>query len=348
MLLLLLASLCVSSLNATYYKYEFPDLPSESIYEMTWDELNHWEKTAELALNERGPTANCLRMLAYMRMAQNDFAELGKGKGSVSYLSYNIVKLFKPDFTVSKWEKGMDDPFSRKLGDLVFEKYEKRFKDENIEPQVIQGGAGWNGTKPFFGVDTSSLTPWHINKEDFICLEPPSNDTFWSLQMDQVDLFSSKITDKEKNEVDFWASSEGDLLKIADYYMYEINTPLLDRAKIRAILASAHSDACSSCFFSKYKYMVKRPFMFQEGFKPVIETPNHPSYPSAHSTNSAALVVLLDHYLPNPKWRRYANEAGLSRIIGGIHYPIDHLNGQELGSRIGNAILDHIKTRSNP
>ncbi len=346
MWLLLLASLYLSSLSAAYFNYGELDLPKESIYEMTWEELDNWENIGAEALNERGPSARCLRFMAYLRMAQNDFAELGKGKGSVGYLSYKIIQLFKPDFTHTNFTKGMDDPFSKQLGEIVFAKYEKRFKEEDIKPQVLQGGAGWEGTKPYFGIDSSSLTPWYIKKGDYLCLAPPSNETFWSLQMDEVDLLSSNITEKERKDVDFWASPEGDLLKIADHYMYEMNTPLLKRAKIRAILASAHSDACSSCFLSKYTYLVKRPFMLQKGFKPLIDTPNHPSYPSAHSTNSSVQVVLLNHFLPNPQWKRLANEAGLSRIVGGLHYPIDHVNGQELGTRIGKAILDDIKSRS--
>ena len=345
MLLLLLASLYVGSLSGTYFSYGQLDLPKESRCEMTWEELDNWEKIGEKIINEEGSTVRNLMLHAYLRMSQNDFAELGKGKGSVGYLSYQIIKLFKPDFIVSKWTKGMDDAFSKKLGEIIFSKYEERFKKEDIKPQLLSGGEGWKGSKPYYGIDTSSLTPWYIKKDSFKSLPPPTNVSFWALQMDEVDMLSSNISEKERKDVDFWASSQGDIIYIADYYMYEVNTPVLERAKIRAILASTHSDACASCFLSKYTYMVKRPFMFQKGFTPIIDTPNHPSYPSAHSTNSAALVVLLNHYLPNPHWMRLANEAGLSRIVGGIHYPIDHVNGQELGTRIGEAILNDLRNR---
>lgn len=345
---LLLLSFYVGALQAAYFNYEKVELPKESIYEVTIEELINWENVGLDALNESGPSARKLMLMAYLKMAQNDFVELGSGKGSVGYLSYHIIKLFKPDLPLSNYAKGMDDPYSKKLGDLVFAKYEKRFKEEKIQPQVLQGGAGWDGKKPYFGLDSGSIAPWYINKSDYLCLTPPVNETFWALQMDEVELRSSNVSEKDKENIDFWAGPEGDLLKIADKHMYEANTPIIERAKIRAVLASAHSDACSCCFLSKYTYLVKRPFMYQAGFKPVIETPNHPSYPSAHSTNASAQVVLLDYYLPNPKWKRLANEAGLSRIIGGLHYPIDHVNGQELGTRIGKAVLDDIKSRSKP
>ncbi|MFN4175247.1 MAG: hypothetical protein ACK4HV_09115, partial [Parachlamydiaceae bacterium] len=223
---LFLLGLTIGSIHATYFTYEKIELPKASIYEVTWEEFIDWENRGIDALNESGPSARKLMLMAYLKMAQNDFAELGNGKGSVGYLSYHIVKLFKPDLVLPSSLKGNDDLFSKKLGDLVFAKYETRFKNENIHPQTLEGGAGWAGVKPYFGLDSSSINPWYVKRSDFLCLTPPVNDTFWALQMDEVVLASSNISKEERESIDFWAGPEGDLLKMADRHMYEENTPI--------------------------------------------------------------------------------------------------------------------------
>jgi len=73
----------------------------------------------------------------------------------------------------------------------------------------------------------------------------------------------------------------------------------------------------------------------------LIAVPNHPSYPSVHSTISSTVAVVLTELFPDnqEKWNELAEEAGMSRIWGGIHYPADHKKGMDLGEKIGQAIL---------
>ena len=46
---------------------------------------------------------------------------------------------------------------------------------------------------------------------------------------------------------------------------------------------------------------------------------------------------LVGHMFPQeaPQWRYLGEEAGLSRIYGGIHYPSDERAGNQMGKRIG-------------
>jgi membrane-associated phospholipid phosphatase len=102
---------------------------------------------------------------------------------------------------------------------------------------------------------------------------------------------------------------------------------------------------------------------------PLLRTPPHPTYVSGHSTFSAAAATVLTHLLGDnvsftttndPKTgltqtpipvqslvtRRFANfaeaaeEAGSSRVYGGIHFPFDNTAGQALGRSVGEAIVN--------
>ncbi len=65
----------------------------------------------------------------------------------------------------------------------------------------------------------------------------------------------------------------------------------------------------------------------------VFPTPQHPSYPSAHSCFSGALAGVLTAAFPSERARlaAMAEEASLSRLYAGIHYRFDMEAGLALG-----------------
>jgi membrane-associated phospholipid phosphatase len=73
--------------------------------------------------------------------------------------------------------------------------------------------------------------------------------------------------------------------------------------------------------------------------------PNHPSYPSNHSTFSAARAEVLANLFPAHAdfIRGVGKEAGDSRIWGGIHYPMDNLAGANLGKAVASVFIDWAK-----
>jgi membrane-associated phospholipid phosphatase len=66
----------------------------------------------------------------------------------------------------------------------------------------------------------------------------------------------------------------------------------------------------------------------------VFTTPNHPSYPSAHSYISEAFTAVLSDAFPSERDYLMAllEEAGMSRIYAGIHYLFDVEAGQQVGA----------------
>jgi hypothetical protein len=71
--------------------------------------------------------------------------------------------------------------------------------------------------------------------------------------------------------------------------------------------------------------------------KTIIGLPNFPSYTSGHSTYSAAAALVLSYLFPSAasQFDTMKDEAGISRMYGGIHYRADIETGKDHGKRIG-------------
>jgi membrane-associated phospholipid phosphatase len=69
--------------------------------------------------------------------------------------------------------------------------------------------------------------------------------------------------------------------------------------------------------------------------------PNFPSYPSNHSTFSAARSEMLAYLFPTRAAfiRGVGVEAGDSRIWAGIHFPIDNVAGHNLGVAVAQVFI---------
>jgi hypothetical protein len=109
-----------------------------------------------------------------------------------------------------------------------------------------------------------------------------------------------------------------------------------------ALAGAAGTDAHIGCWDAKYTYFLWRPVHADPTIVRAIPMPNHPSYPSGHSCNSAAIAEVLTAIFPAEAQALQAEvvEAGNSRVWGGIHYPFDCTTGQELGRNVARYILE--------
>ncbi len=69
---------------------------------------------------------------------------------------------------------------------------------------------------------------------------------------------------------------------------------------------------------------------------PLIPQPNHPAYVSNAAIIASAVAELVGYMFPQEaaRWQYLSEEAGLSRIYGGIHYPSDERAGSQMGKSI--------------
>lgn len=188
---------------------------------------------------------------------------------------------------------------------------------------------------------------------------------------------SQTLTDDQKAKALFWRDVPGGghahWLSIFLQVLYqEGKNAMLDKAAlVYAKMGISQSDARISCWKAKYTYNQLRPVTYinavidkEKDWKPLINTPNHPEYPAAHSSFSApgAIVLTLefgDNYaftddsyiflpLPARSYRSFydaASEAGESRVFGGIHFRPSIDAGAKLGTAVAKYMYENIKFR---
>ena len=144
--------------------------------------------------------------------------------------------------------------------------------------------------------------------------------------------------------------------------------PQLDIAALAYAKAGiASAEAFIACWKTKYIYNVERPIKYirevlnHPTWNALFNTPQHPDFPSGHSTNGGAVAEMLtnvfgDFTFTNHTYdylgmapRTYqsfsemANEVGRSRVYAGIHYTWSCEKGTLQGKKIAQNILDKVK-----
>jgi hypothetical protein len=140
-------------------------------------------------------------------------------------------------------------------------------------------------------------------------------------------------------------------------------------AETYARTAIALSDGFLSAWEEKFRSNVVRPETvinthLDEGWMPLLQTPPFPEYTSGHSViSTAAATVLTDQFgrgfafdddtevpygLPVrsfPSFEAAAAEAAISRLYGGIHYRQAIEEGVRQGRRVGEWVVERVRTR---
>jgi len=129
---------------------------------------------------------------------------------------------------------------------------------------------------------------------------------------------------------------------------WDDNPPQVARAF--ALVNIASHDALVACWDAKYTYWAIRPFQLDPEFSPLFTTPNHPSYPSAHSCVSTAAAGVLAHLFPTntEEVAALAQEAGESRIWAGLHFRSDIVAGESIGLNVADAVNTHAMNDGAP
>jgi hypothetical protein len=188
---------------------------------------------------------------------------------------------------------------------------------------------------------------------------------------------SSTRTTDQTQIANFWKDGAGTFTpaghwnSIADQIAQAQGDGLAQDARLFAELNVAEADAAIAAWNTKYAYNTWRPItaiqnadsfsnagiVQDPNWQPLIITPNFPEYISGHSTFSAAAADILASFfgtnyafsttsssLPGvtrtfTSFEEAAQEAGMSRIYGGIHFTFSNIDGQAVGQQVGDWIL---------
>lgn len=158
-------------------------------------------------------------------------------------------------------------------------------------------------------------------------------------------------------------SPGGHWMQIAGLVSRMKSESISEASQAYALTAIAIFDAFISCWEEKYNSQLIRPETYinshiDESWRPLLQTPPFPEYPSGHSVVSGAAATVLtklygDNFafvddterpygLPDRSFSSFhkaSEEAAISRLYGGIHYRPAIVNGLEQGRKVGDQVV---------
>ncbi|MEG3984976.1 chemotaxis protein CheB [Microcoleus sp. D3_18a_C4] len=177
----------------------------------------------------------------------------------------------------------------------------------------------------------------------------------------------------------FWANGAGTFTppghwnQIAEETATLTGQSLEDSARLFALLNIALADAAISCWDAKYQYNLWRPVTAIRQadtdnnpnttadplWTPLLTTPPFPEYTSGHSTFSGAADPVMSSVFGSDygfadrgdrtvntlrtyqNFSEAADESGMSRIYGGIHFMSANIDGLSAGRNLGNYVVQN-------
>ena len=225
------------------------------------------------------------------------------------------------------------------------------------------------------GSSWGKVTPWILEKSDQFHPAPPPALTSaeWARDYNEVRLLGAKENAKrtapQTETALFWGVPSAGLLSGATRALMDVpGRPLVQNARLLALTSMVQADALISIFEAKYAYNFWRPITAirdgdldsndatqpDRGWEPLVETPMHPEYPSAHCISVGAVAAVLEKEfgtkgrsfrLSSPgapkathSWERlsdFVDEAANARVWAGIHYRNSTVVGVAMGRKLG-------------
>ena len=242
-----------------------------------------------------------------------------------------------------------------------------------LPPMLPPGPGVWAPTPPA----TSGLAPWLATAVPFTMTSadqfrpgpPPSLDSArYRRAVDEVRRLggatSTERTPDETVVARFWADqpiAQGQRALRAK--AQSLGWDLAATARLFAAAMTSQADAIIACWDAKYTYQLWRPWqavpVVEPGWTPLLGTPNHPEFPSAHGCVTGSMSRAIARVMGTPQiaididalnigvTRHYATvdellgELGEARIWGGLHYRFSTDAGLRIAERVVNQNLRH-------
>lgn len=258
-------------------------------------------------------------------------------------------------------------------------------------PPPFLGGTNigqWRPTPPGLlsgaGPQFAYMTTWVIPSRE--AFRPPGPPALGTLQY-AADVNESQLMGRDSsaartadqtlfsifwngNTAGFWNRTA---IQVAERY----DLSLLEKARVLALMNLAEADAVLCCWEAKYTHVYWRPITAiafgdfdgnpatsgDASWNPLLITPNHPEYPSGHSSASGASAEVLGNLFGDatqfsvtseltPGVTRYyssfsaaVDEVRDARVFGGIHFRSACQDGQAMGRKVAQYVLDNALQR---
>ena len=215
--------------------------------------------------------------------------------------------------------------------------------------EEINGGEGrWSGLNPVMA-NGANWPTWTLSSPDEFRPAPPLEFGSDALEAEMQELRDIERNPRTTVFSRYWEYGSGafqDNLRWTQHastllweYGWDANPPR--SALVYTAMHVAGYDAVVATFEAKYHYLAIRPFQLDPEFQTVIPTPNHPSYPSAHSVVSMAMLATLGELFPEDALylTGMAQQGGEARLWAGIHFRHDIVAGEAMGFQIAERVI---------
>lgn len=230
-----------------------------------------------------------------------------------------------------------------KLGEQVAKQIIEKAKNDG-SAKVWQGAINkdpkkWTGNYPL-GVKMTLFTPMVMRSVDQF--RPPAPPDF---KTEMQELKNYKRNFKSSSMAYYWASSSIDAWsdlaskKMFEYRMMD-DAPAV--ARIYCLLDVASHEAGIATMDAKYAYWGIRPVQMDSTYKPLLQTPPFPGYPSGHALGASTSATVLSYFFPADaaQFQQRAKECADSRFYAGIHFRTDNEVGTSMGKEIGKYVVE--------
>ncbi len=242
----------------------------------------------------------------------------------------------------------------------------------------------WRPTPPAFAPGSApqvaTMTTWAVESHSqFLPGGPPSLESApYAADFNEIKLMgSADSTARTADQTQFSIFWNGNTIGFWNRAAIQVATaldfPLLENARLLALLNLALADAYICCWDAKYTYVFWRPITAialadidgnpnteaDPAWTPLLVTPPFPEYPSGHASVSGAAATVLAAFFGDqtsfsvtsetlPGAVRYftsfsqaADEVDDARVFGGIHFRNSCDVGHAQGRQVGQYILTH-------
>jgi hypothetical protein len=228
------------------------------------------------------------------------------------------------------------------LGQAVAQKALARAATDGADAQwtgtVPTGPGMWVGKDPLEPL-MGTWKPWLLTRGDQFRPEPPPavDSTAFREELALLKRINSNPTPSQRAIATNFAAKGLEFVWDAGYALARrerLSAP--QEVRLLASFAVLQWDAYIAAHDAKYTFWRLRPSMADPTIVPFIPLPNHPAYVSNAAIIASAVAELVVYMFPQEAvyWQYLGEEAGLSRIYGGIHYPSDERAGNQMGKSI--------------
>lgn len=249
-------------------------------------------------------------------------------------------------------EAGLE--LGRQVAEQVIARAMADGSDAVWDGQIPTGPGYWNGENPQLPL-LGTWQTWVLPSGDALRPPPPLAYDSPELAAELSEIKAITHTWQLDQQAMYWQTLPG----IFDYWYDNASRHIFEHhldsnppqaARIYAAVSVSQYDAWVACYDGKYAYWAIRPFQMDSEIVTLFPTPNHPSYPSAHSCILGAAAATLGELFPEQAEfiNGVADEQAESRLYAGLHFRSDLVAGLALGRAVSDLVIKRVEEMAQP